>query len=375
MTDDGSGWIVMREGRTPRWGGEVRRRHVFARLASRTAASVLEAGWSDHGIRRLIEGPIVGRLPVVVGRRLFGSGHRGRPRPRLAASEKLRESTLETARALTDPAVVAIYDDPVAQSSAMGLQFDRAWLDRLRERQRANVDAFRWHVVPTLSFAELAGLDLDRVIVGGNGTDTTAVQPGPWPDLPAVGIVSAAAPGRGLELLVEAVELARSTIPELRLLMWLVATSDEARPYLDGLRARVEGDPLTKLEAASYHDLATALARATVLCIAHPPNEYMDVALPVKLFDSMAAGRPLIVTPRSETRTIVERYGVGVVTSGDTPEDFAASIVSLCTDLGRARQLGARARIVAEQTFDWSVVGDRIADEVLRREDRIPGVL
>jgi glycosyltransferase involved in cell wall biosynthesis len=94
----------------------------------------------------------------------------------------------------------------------------------------------------------------------------------------------------------------------------------------------------------------------------------MDVALPVKLFDSLAAGRPLIVTPRRETAAVVRRFGVGVVAAGDAAADLAASIVSLLSDRARTIELGERARIVAESTFDWRIVGDRIADEVLGRE-------
>ena len=201
---DGADWLVLREGRAPRWGGEIRRRHVFGRLAARTGATVLEDGWSDRGLRRATLGPVAGLLPGVVARRLGRSS-----RPRFASSEKLREAVLRTAVALTDPAVVAVYDDPVAQAATLGIPMDRGWLATLARRQRRNVEAFRWLVVPTASFAELAGLPAERVIVGGNGTDTSAVRAGPWPERPTIGVVSAAAPGRGLELLVEAARLAR----------------------------------------------------------------------------------------------------------------------------------------------------------------------
>ncbi|MGZ3631068.1 MAG: glycosyltransferase [Candidatus Limnocylindrales bacterium] len=263
---------------------------------------------------------------------------------------------------------VAIYDDVTAQTKALGLPVDPAWLAELAHRQRRNVATFRWLVAPTRSFAELAGLEPARLVVGGNGTDTSLVTPGPWPDEPALGIVSAAAPGRGLELLVRATRLAREQFPELRLRMWLVAMSEETEGYLAELCASVAGEPWVEIGTAPYEGLGAALATATALCIAHPANEYMDVALPVKLFDSLAAGRPLIVTPRRETAAIVERFGVGLVAGGDAAEDFAGAIVTLLKDPARARALGTRARDVAEREFDWRVVGERIAQEVLRRE-------
>lgn len=270
---------------------------------------------------------------------------------------------------MTDPVVVAVYDDPVAQSSALGVDGGSAWLEEVAARQRRNVDTFRWQVVPTRSFAILANLDLDRVIVGGNGTDVRRIQVGPWPTRPVVGLVSGAAPGRGIETLIDAIGMARADIRDIELRMWLVATGEASASYLEELTSQNRGRPWVKIGNVPHGELGEALAQASILCIPHPPNDYMDVALPVKLFDSLAAGRPLLVTPRTETATIVRRYGVGVVSDGDRPEDLATAATTLLQDADRMRQLGARARQVAETHFDWPIVGDRIADAVLARED------
>ena len=357
-------WVVLREGRHQRWGGELRRRHVFAALAAATSATIVENEWTPRLLREAARGPILGRLPGPLIYRL----PQPRLKPKLAASEKLRDRMLDAAVAATDPTVVAIYDDSVAQSRALGFDLDPKWLAGLAAQQQRNVDAFRWHVVPTLALAELIGLDPNRVIVGGQGTDTGRIQVGPWPTVPAVGVVSGAAPGRGLELLVDAARLARESVPELRLLMWLVAIGDEGEAYLAGLRMSVADEPWVSITTAGYEQLGAALATATALCVPHPPNEYMDAILPVKLFDSMAAGRPLIVTPRDQTRRLVERHGVGVVAGGDSLEDLASAIANLVADDHRCRDLGAAARRAAEATFDWRVVGNRIATEVLQRE-------
>jgi glycosyltransferase involved in cell wall biosynthesis len=93
----------------------------------------------------------------------------------------------------------------------------------------------------------------------------------------------------------------------------------------------------------------------------------MDVALPVKLLDSMAAGRPLLVTPRTETVAIVERHGLGIV-ANDTAEGLADGMRQLLTDEALAQRLGAAGRRAAETVYDWRVMGDRLATELLRRE-------
>jgi hypothetical protein len=108
--------------------------------------------------------------------------------------------------------------------------------------------------------------------------------------------MSGAAPGRGLELLVEAVAAARAEIHDLALRMWLMATSDASGAYLRDLGASVAGKPWVTISSAGYAQLSETLASASALAIPHPPSDYWDVALPVKLFDSLAAGRPLLVT-------------------------------------------------------------------------------
>jgi glycosyltransferase involved in cell wall biosynthesis len=354
MTTDEQPWIVMRASLDNGLGGDVRRARIFERLAQRQQATVVN-DW-----------PAFQRS--VRGRRWEFWLPKRRQRPHLAASEMAPPSWVRQAVALADPVAVAIYDDPVAQARALGVPLSDERAAELQRRRKLNEDAFRWQVVPTRSFAEAHGLDLDRIIVGRQGTVTSHVRPGPWPEVPSIGMVSGAAPGRGIETLIEAARLARAQVPDLRLYLWLKATSSDQEAYLDDLRASVSAEPWVEIGAAPYAQLGPILAKATVLVIPHPAIEYMDVILPVKLFDCLAAGRPLVVTPRRETVAIIEPNGVGIVSRDDDPASIAEACVRVLADPTLARRMGAAARSLAEREFDWTVLGDRIADEILRRE-------
>lgn len=344
-----------------RWGGDMRRGNLFRVLADRTEAGRIN-GFSARKLRFFVGwGPWLIPAP-------FPFLDRSGPRPRLASTEQLRPDMVRLARRVTDMAAVAVYDDPIAQTAALGIRMSPEREEYFRRRRAANLGSFRWQVVPSLSFAELAGLDLDRVIAAGNGTDAAHIRPRPWPDVPTIGMVSGAAPGRGIEALIDAAAQVRATIPELRLLLWLVATGPESQAYLDGLVAGVAAEPWIEVGNAPYQELGVALGRTSMLVIPHPPGDYMDVALPVKLFDSLAAGRPLVVTPRRETRVIVERHGAGIVTGDDSIDGLAAAIEDVLSDENRMWQMGAAARAAAEQHYDWPVVGGRLAEEILSRE-------
>jgi glycosyltransferase involved in cell wall biosynthesis len=85
----------------------------------------------------------------------------------------------------------------------------------------------------------------------------------------------------------------------------------------------------------------------------------------------MAAGRPLVVTPRRETRTILERHGAGVIADDDSTDALARALESLLVDETRTRALGSAAREAAVRFYNWPVVGGRVASEVLSREGSV----
>ncbi|MGH2511353.1 MAG: hypothetical protein ACRDGQ_01560, partial [Candidatus Limnocylindrales bacterium] len=257
-------WVVFRAGLEQRWGGEIRRSQIYERLAVRTDALVVES-WPR--LRR--------RIKIRIWESVLPA-YRSRS---LAVPDSPPVHMIPWIVRYTDPVALAIYDDPVAQTLALGFDADPDWMAELGRRRRLAMATFRWHIVPTGSFAELAGLDFDRVIVAGNGTLTGAVQPGPWPSEPSIGFVSGAAPGRGIETLIAATRMVRSGRPDVRLFLWLVATSPGAERYLDELKASLRNDPWVSVGTVGHARLGDALAKATILCIPHPNNDYMNVAL------------------------------------------------------------------------------------------------
>jgi len=356
-TGESDPWIAVLGSRRERWGGERRRRHIFRRLVERMDGDIV-TGWSWEAIRPVFGGSSL-RIP--------GLGTPPR-RPKLVSGEMLDLDVVQRLRQRADLVAVAIYDDPIPHHAALGVELTPDAAAALQRRRDANVDAFRWLVMPTLALAELAGLPVERVIAGENGTDTTRIVPGVWPEDPAIGFISGAAPGRGIEAMIEAARQLRAEIPTLRLLLWLVATGSQTAAYLATLREAIRRDRWIEVESVEPDQQSSAYRQATLFCISHPGHPYWDATLPVKIFDALAAGRPLVITPRTETRRLVERHEVGLVATGDSADELAAAMRPLLVDGARSRELGARARRVAEELYDWPKVGDRIASAILERE-------
>lgn len=347
-------WLVLREGDRRRWGGDLRRHYVFDGIAARTGATVLED-------RRVA--PLTAALNELAGPRW----QVWRGRPLVASTEFLIDKQMTVVRRFGEAGILDVHDDAFLQSDALGIELSEEASAAIRAKLRLNREGFRWLVAPSAAFAALAGLDGDRLFVASNGSDTTAVRPGPWPDSPAVAFVSGAAPRRGIEELIAALRIVRDRVADTRLHLWLAATGDESRAYLDALTAGLAGDPWVEIGQVPYGELGAALGRATVLAIPTPAHPYWDSVAPVKLFDYLAAGRPVVSTPRAETAAILRKHDAGLVSDGDTAEALAASIVDILGDDARARRMGTNARAAAELDYDWRVIGERLADEVVAR--------
>jgi glycosyltransferase involved in cell wall biosynthesis len=344
-------WIILAEGTRRRWGGDLRRYYLFEALAARTNATIVGT-WGARSVTPLL--PRRKRiLPWL--------------RPRIATVEFLEPSLVDQIVHRATPTILDVHDDIVLQADAMGWSLEPDVRLRHEDRKRRNVGAFPTLTAPSAAFAELAGLDRSRVIVAGNGTDTDIVRPEPWPSAPAIGMISGAAPGRGIELLVAAARLAREQVPELRLLLWLVATEPAGETYLADLEARLSADPWIEIGSAPYDEIGVRLGRATIHCVPNVAHPYWESVSPIKLFDDMASGRPTVVTPRAEMARIIEGSEAGVVADGDRPEDLAASFCRLFNDEALAQRLGANARRAAVADYDWRVISSRLAETVLGR--------
>ena len=166
------------------------------------------------------------------------------------------------------------------------------------------------------------------------------------------------------ETLIAACRLVRSDLPAVRLVLWLAATGSASEAYLAALKQATAADRWIEYASAPYAEMSEHMAGVTVQCVPNPRAGYWDAVAPIKLFDAMASGRPVVVTPRVVMRAEVERHHAGLVASGDGPEDLAEPLARLLNDEALAQRLGANGRAAAESTFDWNVIAASLASRL-----------
>jgi len=127
---------------------------------------------------------------------------------------------------------------------------------------------------------------------------------------------------------------------------------------------------LTNVEFFPYRkksDLAESLSAANVHLLPLDPR-IASCLMPSKLYGVLASGSPLIAIARADCELveIARRHGVGVVAPPGEPVALAATIEQLAGEPERLRQMGARARDLAEAQYDRRVVTPRFGAVLAR---------
>jgi glycosyltransferase involved in cell wall biosynthesis len=243
-----------------------------------------------------------------------------------------------------------VHDEPTRQYR--DLQIRRREGEDVRGKSRlleSCIAAFEYVGFAAPGLADLYPRRPGHMVVP-NAADPAHFTVGDPPEGETVALVGSTSAGRGAGTLIEACRIARRQFTRLRLRLALNDTG--GRGDLAELRARYGDTPWISFESIGYAELPEFLRQASVCVIPHPRTEYTDIVLPLKLFDYMAAGRPVVTTDCKTTAEIVTRNEAGLVCSPD-PADIAGAIGRLLGDRPLASALGRRGRRAIETVHNW----------------------
>lgn len=125
------------------------------------------------------------------------------------------------------------------------------------------------------------------------------------------------------------------------------------------LRARLAGGSPTgvrMLGAVPSSQIPSLYAKSDVAVVMLRDRPIFNGALPTKMLEAMAAGRPVVLSARGEAARLIEKEGAGVVVEPESPQALAAALAELATDPNRRARLGAAGRRAVQESFgrdDW----------------------
>ena len=113
-----------------------------------------------------------------------------------------------------------------------------------------------------------------------------------------------------------------------------------------------------------------ALAAAgACIAILKPVAAYRTV-YPNKVFDYLAAGRPVVLAMEGVIREVVEAAGAGISVPPGDPAALAAALRTLAGDPEKARAMGLRGRAYVEKHFDRA----QLAGKLVRIVEELGGI-
>jgi glycosyltransferase involved in cell wall biosynthesis len=117
------------------------------------------------------------------------------------------------------------------------------------------------------------------------------------------------------------------------------------------------GMPLEKLsEAVNVCDLSLVTFSNIPILATNSPN---------KFFDSLSAGKPILVNSPGWTKDLVEQYECGLFADPANPSALSENILYLKNNPEIRATMGLNARKLAEEKFDKSILCKQFADLVM----------
>ncbi len=168
---------------------------------------------------------------------------------------------------------------------------------------------------------------------------------------------------RGILQLIDAFGILRDRGVEARLL--IAGKADQATAEL--MRARVCDlglEEVVTLQGPYHPAEGQAMANAASIgVVPHLPSAgNNNAAWPVKLFEYLALGLPLVVSDLAPHHHLLDGHDVALFCDPRQHESIADQIQHLIEHPDEARAMGDRSRALAQSHYDWNLVRPRLLD-------------
>jgi glycosyltransferase involved in cell wall biosynthesis len=133
----------------------------------------------------------------------------------------------------------------------------------------------------------------------------------------------------------------------------------QAQAADEGLQNVIFIAPIPKIE------MPCALAAADACIAMLKPIELYKTTYPNKVFDYMAAAKPVILAIDGVIRQVVEAAGGGIPVRPGDPQSLSQAILHLADDPALARHMGTQGRAFVESHFDRSSIASKLLEIML----------
>jgi glycosyltransferase involved in cell wall biosynthesis len=142
-------------------------------------------------------------------------------------------------------------------------------------------------------------------------------------------------------------------------------------PGLAGLKELAEREGISgRIEFKGplpYEDIPGEIWKADCCICPLPDRPEWNVSSPIKVFEYMACGKPMILTPIPAHIDVLKGEDFIVWTKGETVEDFRRAIEYAYDHRVKLAKDSTKASELASQNYDWTVQGRKFADYLTKK--------
>jgi glycosyltransferase involved in cell wall biosynthesis len=160
-----------------------------------------------------------------------------------------------------------------------------------------------------------------------------------------------------LGVVLDAAQLMRDT-PQIHIVL---LGDGKEKANLQARAADLNLQNLSFIASVPKSEMADALAGADACLAILKPIEWYKTTYPNKVFDYMAAGRPIVLAIDGVVREVVDAAGCGVFAEPGKPAALADAIRQLFADPEKSRAMGLAGRVYVEEHFDRAELADKLA--------------
>lgn len=258
------------------------------------------------------------------------------------------------------PSVVEVNAPLVEEQSMHRVLVDRAAAERVASEvlsRAGTVVCVSEHVA---AWARSHSTNPERVHVVGNGVDTHRVQPAVEPPAETpftIGFVGSLKPWHGVGDLLSAVALLAASDDDYRLLV--VGDGPQREAIQRQIHVLALDGVVEMTGAVPPDEIPTLLHRMHVAVAPYPPIPDFYFS-PLKVYEYLAAGLPVVATRTGELPSTLGHGRHGVLVEPGNPVQLAAAIADLRADHALRAALGRSGRRAVVEQHDWSDVMSRV---------------
>jgi glycosyltransferase involved in cell wall biosynthesis len=168
-------------------------------------------------------------------------------------------------------------------------------------------------------------------------------------------------PNRGIDRVIEGI----SQVDERyrRHINFVIVGAGSALKDLELLVSRNGlGEVITFKGLVSYERIGYEIANSDCCICPLPTRREWDISSPIKVFEYMAAGKPMILTPINAHKDVAKGQEYVVWTKGDKAEHFKNAIEYAYENRIKLKKASCEARKFVKERYDWSIQGRRLAE-------------